>query len=109
MFDLHETPNPSPLSVGIRILSWLSLMLAAAGIVLVCAGDPFYLALPCSVTGMLIGWHALRRSDDNSHAAAHLGVNLAIFNLFIWLLLIVILPYLFQIDVKSVFNIPNYN
>lgn len=109
MVDLHETPNPSPLAVGIRAMSWLSLVLAVAGILLICAGDPLYLALPSSVVGALVGWHALRRSDENTHAAAHLGLNLGVFNLFIWLLLIVFMPYLFHIDVNSMFKVPNYN
>lgn len=87
---------------------WLSLAFAATGMVLIFVGDPFWLGLPISVLASPAGWYALRRGQDK-HVGAHLGFNFGLFNLFLWLLLIVVVPHVFKLDPTSLFTIPSYD
>ena len=84
---------------------WLSLALAVAGMVLIFLGDPLWLGLPSSAAAVLAGRFALRRGQDH-HAAPHLGLALGLFNLFVWLLLIVLIHSVLDIDLSSLFEIP---
>jgi len=89
-------------------LGWVSLTLAVAGLVLSCLGDPFWLALPSSLLGAQAGHLCMRRGHEN-HVGALIGLNLGLFNLFFWVLLVVLVPLVFGMPTTALFRIPTYN
>ncbi|MFA9479739.1 hypothetical protein ACERK3_15740 [Phycisphaerales bacterium AB-hyl4] len=105
--EQNDTPTSlsSPYAYGV---GWLSLGLALAGIILICMGDPFWLGLPSSAAAAWSGRCALRHGQDQ-HAGAHLGLYLGVFNLVLWMLLIVFMQYILGMDVSSLFEIPGQN
>jgi hypothetical protein len=86
---------------------WLSIVFTTIGMILICNGDPYWLSLPDSILGILAGGYALRYGQDN-HIGAHIGFNVGMFNLLLWLLLIVVMQHVLKIDMSSLFVLPSH-
>jgi len=104
----HDLLTHQPASPHASWVGWLSLALATAGMILIGIGDPLWLGLPSSVASVMAGRFAIGHGQEK-HLGAHLGVSLGVLNLFFWVMLILIVGYLFQIDPTSVFEIPDSN
>lgn len=91
-----QAPASAPLWVG-----RLSLVLAVAALVLLTLGDPWWLTLPSSLLAIAAGSYALRRGPDNQ-VAAHIGVNFGIFNLLLWLVVILVVRNLLDYDLHLI-------
>lgn len=89
-------------------LGWVSLSLAAAALVLICLGDPLWLALPITLLGALAGHRCIRRGHEG-HVGALIGKNLGLFNLFFWFLLVFLVPLIFGTPTTELFTIPEYH
>ncbi|MAX27465.1 MAG: hypothetical protein CMJ19_23450 [Phycisphaeraceae bacterium] len=87
--------------------AWFSIALTTIGLVLICLGDPYWLSLPASILGILTGGYALRHGQDN-HACAHIGFNVGMFNLLLWLLLMGLMQHVLKMDVSSLFAVPRH-
>lgn len=100
-----DSDSDQPTSPHSSWVGWLSFGLAIAGIVLVCAGDPFWLALPCSAVAIWTGHFSIHHGQPQ-HAGAHLGFNLGLFNLLLWVMLILLMQYVLDMDPMWLFDLP---
>jgi hypothetical protein len=103
--SLVNLPSTSPHA---HWFGWVSLTLATAALVLICMGDPFWLALPITLLAAVIGRRCLRLGHEQ-HAGALIGFTLGLFNLFFWFLLVVLFPLVTGMPTSTLFQIPAYN
>jgi hypothetical protein len=84
---------------------WLSLILGLTAAFLICMGDPFWLALPVSLTAVTAAWLALRRSQQDP-VVAHIGLSLALFDVLMWVLLVLFIGHILKADLSFLFEMP---
>lgn len=74
-----------------------------AAAVLICIGDPFWLGMPLSVAAVTAAWRALRRSGQTS-VVAHFGLTLGLFDILLWILLVLFIQYVMKMDTSFIFD-----
>ena len=92
-----------PIPGVVRLAAWGAFALAVAGLVLLILRNPFGSGAIASAAAVLFGGYAIRRGL-NHHPGSQLGLNLGLFNIFLWLILFIFIQRMLGIDLSSIFT-----